>query len=35
MTGILPAQLFCYHLAREKGIDLETPRGLNEVTLTR
>ncbi|MEP6679896.1 MAG: SIS domain-containing protein [Chloroflexota bacterium] len=35
ITGILPAQLFCYHLAREKGIDWETPRGLNKVTLTR
>jgi glucosamine--fructose-6-phosphate aminotransferase (isomerizing) len=35
ITAILPAQLFCYHLAREKGIDWETPRGLNKVTLTR
>ena len=35
ITGILPAQLFCYHLAREKGIDWETPRGLSKVTLTR
>jgi glucosamine 6-phosphate synthetase-like amidotransferase/phosphosugar isomerase protein len=30
----VPAQLFSYHLAREKGIDWETPRGLNKVTLT-
>jgi glutamine---fructose-6-phosphate transaminase (isomerizing) len=35
ITAIVPAQLFCYHLAREKGIDWETPRGLNKVTLTR
>ena len=35
ITAILPAQLFCYHLAREKGIDWEAPRGLNKVTLTR
>jgi len=35
ITAILPPQLFCYHLAREKGIDWETPRGLNKVTLTR
>lgn len=34
ITAILPAQLFCYHLAREKGIDWETPRGLSKVTLT-
>ncbi|MDQ2940616.1 MAG: SIS domain-containing protein, partial [Chloroflexota bacterium] len=34
ITAILPAQLFCYHLAREKGLDWETPRGLNKVTLT-
>ena len=35
LSAALPAQLFCYHLAREKGIDWETPRGLNKVTLTR
>ena len=34
ITAILPAQHFSYHLAREKGIDWETPRGLNKVTLT-
>lgn len=35
ITAILPAQLFTYHLARARGLDTETPRGLQKVTLTR
>lgn len=35
LVGIVPAQLYCYHLARAKGYDTETPRGLRKVTLTK
>jgi glucosamine--fructose-6-phosphate aminotransferase (isomerizing) len=35
IVSIVPAQLFCYHLARAKGYDPESPRGLRKVTLTR
>ena len=35
LVAIVPIQLFCYHLAREKGLDVESPRGLHKVTLTR
>jgi glucosamine--fructose-6-phosphate aminotransferase (isomerizing) len=35
LTAIIPMQLFCYHLATAKGLELETPRGLRKVTLTR
>lgn len=35
LIAILPAQLFAYHLAREKGIDPDHPRGLSKVTHTR
>jgi glucosamine--fructose-6-phosphate aminotransferase (isomerizing) len=35
ITAILPAQLFTYHLARARGCDTESPRGLQKVTLTR
>jgi glutamine---fructose-6-phosphate transaminase (isomerizing) len=35
LAAIGPIQLFCYHLARAKGLDYETPRGLRKVTLTR
>jgi glucosamine--fructose-6-phosphate aminotransferase (isomerizing) len=35
LVGVVPAQLFCYHLARAKGYDTESPRGLSKVTLTR
>jgi glucosamine--fructose-6-phosphate aminotransferase (isomerizing) len=35
MVAIVPAQLFCYHLARVKGCDTESPRGINKVTETR
>jgi glucosamine--fructose-6-phosphate aminotransferase (isomerizing) len=35
LVSIIPAQLFVAALARAKGIDVERPRGLNKVTLTR
>jgi glucosamine--fructose-6-phosphate aminotransferase (isomerizing) len=35
IVTILPAQLFAYHLARARGLDTETPRGISKVTLTR
>lgn len=34
LIGIIPAQLFCYHLTRVKGYNTEAPRGLNKVTRT-
>ena len=34
ILAILPAQLFSYHLARARGLDVETPRGLSKVTKT-
>ena len=34
ILAILPAQLFSYHLARTRGLDVETPRGLSKVTKT-
>ncbi len=34
LVGIVPAQLFCYHLTRARGYDTETPRGLLKVTRT-
>ncbi len=34
LLGILPAQLFSYHLTRHKGYNTEAPRGLNKVTET-
>ncbi len=34
LIGIIPAQLFCYHLTRVKGFNTEAPRGLNKVTKT-
>lgn len=34
LVGILPAQLFCYHLTRVRGLDPEAPRGLTKVTET-
>jgi glucosamine--fructose-6-phosphate aminotransferase (isomerizing) len=34
MVSIIAAQLFCYHLARIRGIDTESPRGLTKVTET-
>jgi glucosamine--fructose-6-phosphate aminotransferase (isomerizing) len=35
IIGIVPAQLFCYHLALARGLDPATPRGLSKVTRTR
>ncbi len=35
LVSIVPAQLFCYHLARVKGYDTESPRGIHKVTETR
>ncbi len=34
LVSIVPAQLFCYHLTRVKGLDPDNPRGLNKITLT-
>jgi glucosamine--fructose-6-phosphate aminotransferase (isomerizing) len=34
LVSVVPAQLFCYHLTRAKGLDTENPRGLNKVTAT-
>jgi glucosamine--fructose-6-phosphate aminotransferase (isomerizing) len=34
LIGIIPAQLFSYHLTLVKGIDPDAPRGLSKVTLT-
>jgi glucosamine--fructose-6-phosphate aminotransferase (isomerizing) len=34
LVGIVPAQLFCYHLTRVRGLDPEAPRGLTKVTET-
>jgi len=35
IIGILPAQLFSYHLTRIKGINPDAPRGLTKVTRTK
>jgi glucosamine--fructose-6-phosphate aminotransferase (isomerizing) len=35
IVSIVPAQLFCYHLARAKGCNTESPRGIHKVTETR
>jgi glucosamine--fructose-6-phosphate aminotransferase (isomerizing) len=35
LINILPAQLFAYHLTREKGIDPDNPRSIQKVTETR
>ena len=34
LVTIVPAQLFCYHLTRAKGLDTERPRRLAKVTRT-
>jgi glucosamine--fructose-6-phosphate aminotransferase (isomerizing) len=34
IVSIVPAQLYCYHLTRAKGLDTEAPRSLRKVTLT-
>jgi glucosamine--fructose-6-phosphate aminotransferase (isomerizing) len=35
IVGIVPAQLFAYHMTRVKGYDTEGPRGLHKVTETK
>jgi glucosamine--fructose-6-phosphate aminotransferase (isomerizing) len=35
LVSIVPAQLFCYHLALAKGCDTESSRGIHKVTETR
>jgi glucosamine--fructose-6-phosphate aminotransferase (isomerizing) len=35
LTCILPGQIFAYYLAKAKGGDPDSPRGLTKVTLTR
>ena len=35
LVSILPAQLFAYHLTRERGYDTESPRSIHKVTETR
>ncbi|MEO6624724.1 MAG: SIS domain-containing protein [Burkholderiaceae bacterium] len=35
LVSIVPAQLYCYHLTRSKGLDTEAPRYLKKVTETR
>ena len=34
LVGIVPAQLFAYHLTQTKGYDSENPRTLSKVTET-
>ncbi len=34
LVSIVPAQLYCYHLARAKGYDPDAPRHLRKITLT-
>jgi glucosamine--fructose-6-phosphate aminotransferase (isomerizing) len=34
LVSIVPAQLFCFHLTRAKGLDTENPRQLSKVTRT-
>ncbi len=35
LTAVIPGQLLAMHLCREKGLPLDTPRGLAKVTRTR
>lgn len=35
IVGIVPCQLFAYHLALSRGLDPDSPRRLHKVTLTR
>ena len=35
IVSVVPAQLFCYHLALARGLDPGAPRGLNKVTRTQ
>lgn len=34
LVSIIPAQLFCLHLAQRRGINPAAPRGLSKITLT-
>lgn len=34
LVSVVPAQLFCYHLALAKGCNTESPRGIHKVTET-
>ncbi len=35
LVSIVPAQLFCYHLALARGLDPMQPRGLSKITRTQ
>ena len=35
LVAIVPAQLFCHHLAVAKNLDTESPRGIKKITETR
>ena len=35
ITAVVPGQIFAMHLALEKGHEVDQPRGLNKVTVTR
>jgi glucosamine--fructose-6-phosphate aminotransferase (isomerizing) len=35
IPAIVPAQLLTYHLTRQRGLDLEQPRTISKITLTR
>jgi glucosamine--fructose-6-phosphate aminotransferase (isomerizing) len=35
IVGVLPCQLFAYHLAQARGLDPDAPRNIGKVTLTR
>ncbi|MDW8403436.1 hypothetical protein [Chloroflexus sp.] len=35
VVAIVPAQLFCYHLALARGLNPAAPRGLRKVTRTQ
>lgn len=35
ICAVMPGQVFGYHLALAKGYDIDAPRGLNKVTITR
>lgn len=34
LTAVIPGQVFAMHLAQERGLPLDQPRGLNKVTVT-
>lgn len=35
ICAVLPGQLFAYHLAKSKGFNVDQPRGLKKVTITK